>query len=177
MCLYVDPCSGPATACSPISSNLDSTLTSCSRLCSSRHINLHCFMSFYPRALSFFPHFRHSGLLLSPMSVSVFFLPTIYGFSSFYRHRLTFWLVSFFSTMAYSMAHLAAGSLCLLEPSGHARAGSGVTTSVSALGIGSWVSIRTTYPERRGHGRPPPLPPPRPPFAYCQSSFFFLLFN
>ena len=34
--------------------------------------------------------------------------------------------------MAYSMAHLAAGSLCLLEPSGHARAGSGVTTSVSA---------------------------------------------
>ena len=75
--------------------------------------------------------------------------------------------------MAYSMAHLAAGSLCLLEPSGYARAGSGVTTSVSALGIGSWVSIRTTYPERRGHGRPPPLPPPRPPFAYCQSSFFF----
>jgi len=48
-------------------------------------------MSFYPRALSFFPHFRHSGLLLSPMSVSVFFLPTIYGFSSFYRHRLTFY--------------------------------------------------------------------------------------
>ena len=77
--------------CSPISSNLDSTLTSCSRLCSSRHINLHCLMSFYPRALSFFPHFRHSGLLLSPMSVSVFFLPTIYGFSSFYRHRLTFY--------------------------------------------------------------------------------------
>ena len=74
--------------------------------------------------------------------------------------------------MAYSMAHLAAGSLCLLEPSGYARAGSGVTTSVSALGIGSWVSIRTTYPERRGHGRPPPLPPPRPPFAYCQSTFF-----
>ena len=36
--------------------------------------------------------------------------------------------------MAYSMAHLAAGSLCLLEPSGYARAGSGVTTSVSALG-------------------------------------------
>ena len=83
--------SGPATAYSPISSNLDSTLTSCSRLCSSRHINLHCFMSFYPRALSFFPHFRHSGFLLSPMSVSVFFLPTIYGFSSFYRHRLTFY--------------------------------------------------------------------------------------
>ena len=55
-----------------------------------------------------------------------------------------------------------------------ARAGSGVTTSVSACGIGSWVSIRTTYPERRGHGRPPPLPPPRPPFAYCQSSFFLL---
>ena len=55
--------------------------------------------------------------------------------------------------MAYSMAHLAAGSLCLLEPSGYARAGSGVTTSISALGIGSWVSIRTTYPERRGHGR------------------------
>ena len=25
------------------------------------------------------------------MSVSVFFLPTIYGFSSFYRHRLTFY--------------------------------------------------------------------------------------
>ena len=40
---------------------------------------------------TFFPHFRHSGLLLSPMSVSVFFLPTIYGFSSFYRHRLTFY--------------------------------------------------------------------------------------
>ena len=28
----------------------------------------------------------------------------------------------------------------VLEPSGHARVGSGVTTSVSALGIGSWVS-------------------------------------
>ena len=56
-----------------VSSNLDSTLTSCSRLCSSRHINLHCLISFYPRALSFFPHLRHSGLLLSPMSVSVFF--------------------------------------------------------------------------------------------------------
>ena len=40
-----------------------------------------------------------------------------------------------------------------------ARAGSGVTTSVSACGIGSWVSIHTTYLERRGHGRPPPLPP------------------
>ena len=47
------PCSGPATAYSPISSNLGSTLTSCSRLCSSRHINLHCPMSFYLRALSF----------------------------------------------------------------------------------------------------------------------------
>ena len=132
-------------------------------------------MSFYPRALSFFPHFRHSGLLLSPMSVSVFFFTDdlwVFQFLSTSTHLL--WLVSSFSTMAYSMAHLAAGSLCLLEPSGYARAGSGVTTSVSALGIGSWVSIRTTYPERRGHGRPPPLPPPRPPFAYCQSSFFFL---
>ena len=77
------PCSGPATAYSPISSNLDSTLTSCSRLCSSRHINLHCLMSFYPRALSFFPHFRHSDLLLSPMSVSVFFYRRFMGFPVF----------------------------------------------------------------------------------------------
>ena len=37
----------------------------------------------------------------------------------------------------FFMAHLAAGSLYLLEPSGRARVGSGVTTSVSALGIGS----------------------------------------
>ena len=42
-------------------------------------------------------------------------------------------LVSFFSTMVHCMAHLAAGSFCLLVPSTRARMGFGVTTSVSGF--------------------------------------------
>ena len=37
--------------------------------------------------------------------------------------------------LLYRSSEQAAGSFCLLEPSGRARVGSGVTPSVSALGI------------------------------------------
>ena len=86
---------------------------------------------------TFFPHFRHSVYTRAFSFLRCRFLYFftddlwVFQFLSTSTHLLR--LVSFFSTMAYSMAHLAAGSLCLLEPSGYARAGSGVTTSVSAL--------------------------------------------
>ena len=139
--------------------------TSKTALCPSILEHTLSFLTFVTRAFSF----------LRCRFLYFFFTDDLWVFQFLSTSTHLLWLVSSFSTMAYSMAHLAAGSLCLLEPSGHARAGSGVTctTSVSALGIGSWVSFHTTYPERRGQGRPPPLPPPRPPFAYCQSSFFF----
>ena len=104
---------------------------------------------------------------LSPMSVSVFFTGDLRVFQFLSTSTQLLRLVSF-----YSMAHLTAGSFYLLVPSGRARVGFGVTTSVSGLGLGPWVSIRTAYPKRRGHGRPAPLPPPAPLLLTANLVFF-----
>ena len=81
------------------------------------------------------------------------------------------------------MAHMAAWSFSAYWYHLGARVGfGGVTTRrfgfrVSGFGLGPWVSVRTVrtaHLERRGHGRPPPLPPPRPPSPFALISAYSL---
>ena len=95
----LDPCSGPATACSPISSNLDSILTFCSRLALVTAHNLHCPMSFYPRALSFLTFVTRVFSCLRCRFL-YFFADDLRVFQFLSTSTYLLRLVSLFSTMA-----------------------------------------------------------------------------